>query len=232
MEKLAEIMKKEGFALSAEQESRLREYSKLLILYNTRFNLTAITDEEEIIYKHYIDSLAGLDFIKSGDKIIDIGSGAGFPSLPLKIFLPDTEFVLLDSLNKRIGFLNAVIKELELSRISAIHSRIEDAASSREHREKYDCVLARAVAPLNTLVEYALPFLKVGGRLIAYKGDKVQEELDCAKNALSKLRGKVNEIRAYKLMGAFARHLVIVEKTAQTAEIYPRGQNKPKKLPL
>lgn len=232
MERLAEIMKKEGFVLSPRQESRMKKHAELLLFYNTQFNLTAITDEEEIIYKHYIDSLAGLDFIKNGDKIIDIGSGAGFPSLPLKIFLPDTEFVLLDSLNKRVGFLKTAIEALELSGISAIHSRIEDAANTTEHREKYDCVLARAVAPLNTLVEYALPFLKIGGRLIAYKGDKVQEELDGAKNALSKLRGKVSETREYKLMDTFTRHLVIVEKTAQTPEIYPRGQNKPKKLPL
>lgn len=232
MERLAEIMKIEGFDISPKQENLLQEFTKLLLFYNTQFNLTAITDEEEIIHKHFIDSLAGLDYIQKGDKIIDIGSGAGFPSLPLKIFLLNNEFVLLDSLNKRVGFLNETIKALKLSEISAIHSRIEDAAQAKEHREKYDCVLARAVAPLNTLVEYALPFLKVGGRLIAYKGDKVQEELDGAKNALTKLRGRVIENREYKLMGTYTRHLVIVEKTAQTPEIYPRGQNKPKKSPL
>jgi 16S rRNA (guanine527-N7)-methyltransferase len=232
MQQLVEIMQKEGFSLSQEQADKLRQYTELLLSYNQKFNLTAITDETEIIHKHFIDSLSAKEIITDNHKVIDIGSGAGFPSIPLKIFLPKTEFVLLDSLNKRVGFLNTVIEELRLTKIVAIHGRIEEAARKSNHREKYDFVVARAVAPMNTLVEYALPFLKIGGQLIAYKGDNVQEEIAKAKNALSKLRGKVTETREYRLMNCFTRSLVVVEKTAKTAEIYPRGQNKPKKLPL
>lgn len=232
MQTIDEILREQGFCPNAKQLEQLGEYSRLLLFYNEQFNLTAITDETEIIYKHYVDSLAGMELVRLGDRIMDIGSGAGFPSLPLKIFLPETEFVLLDSLNKRIGFLNEVVRQLELTGVIAFHSRIEEAAARVEHRERYDCVVARAVAPLRTLVEYALPFLKIGGRLIAYKGDKVEEELDEAKNALSKLRGKVTQIKKYTLMNTYSRHIIIVEKTAKTPAVYPRGQNKPKKAPL
>lgn len=229
---LKEKITAKGYLLNDIQLDNLQRFSELLIEYNQKFNLTAITDYEGIISKHFVDSLQGAEFLKNANQIIDIGSGAGFPSIPLKVFFPEKSFMLLDSLNKRIGFLNTVIEELKLNKIETQHIRIEDAGQSQKYRQTSDVVVARAVAPLNTLVEYALPFLKIGGRLIAYKGEKIYDEIEQAKNAMKKLFCEIKEIKEYKLDDGYSRFILVVEKTKATPNIYPRGNNKPKKQPL
>lgn len=221
-----------GISLDEKQARQFVIYSELLLECNAKFNLTAITDEAEIIHKHFIDSLSAAEFLSGARRVIDIGSGAGLPAIPLKIMDPRTEYVLLDSSKKRVGFLNDTIYKLGLGGAAALHARAEYAAHMACHREKYDCVLARALAPMNTLAEYALPFLKVGGRLIAYKGDKAREELALAENALRKLNGKVETVKEYLLMDTYQRRIAVIRKTAPNERIYPRTQNKPKKSPL
>lgn len=229
--RITELFEKAGIIISAEQKEKLARFTDLLLSYNEKFNLTAITDIDEIIEKHYLDSLTALPYINENECVIDVGSGAGFPSIPLKLFLPNNEFILLDSLNKRIGFLNTAIVELALKCITSEHIRIEEAGIGK-YREKADCVVARAVAPLNTLIEYSLPLLKVGGRLIAYKSEKTDEEIAQANNALKTLYGKITEIKKFVLLNKYNRQLIIIEKMKATPNGYPRQQNKPKKQPL
>ncbi|MBO5304114.1 MAG: 16S rRNA (guanine(527)-N(7))-methyltransferase RsmG [Clostridia bacterium] len=221
---------KEGLTITEKQQAQLVAFRELLLEYNQKFNLTSITDEEEITIKHFVDSVMGYKHLPKIGKVIDVGSGAGFPAIPLIITGDGTlEFTLLDSLNKRVNFLNEVISRLALPNATAIHSRIEDQA--KNYRESYDCVIARAVAPLNVLCEYALPLLKVGGTLVAYKGD-AEEEIINAKKALSILGGKVKMVDEYILNGEYKRSFVIVEKVKPTPIKYPRGQNKPRNSPL
>lgn len=228
---LESILQERGFQVEEAQLSSLIRYAELLLEYNQKFNLTAITEEKEIITKHFIDSMQSSQQIKDAQIITDIGSGAGFPSIPLKILYPEKEFVLLDSLNKRIGFLNVVIEQLQLTKIQTKHIRIEEAGQSAVYREKSDIVLARAVASLNTLIEYAVPLLKTGGRLIAYKGEKIYDEIEQAKRAMEKLRCQTTEISEYDIEGR-SRFLITIEKKQQTPSIYPRQNNKPKRNPL
>lgn len=229
---MKEILERNGIYLSEEAVKKLNDFRRILLEYNEKFNLTAITDEEEIAVKHFADSIKGLKFLPEKGKIIDVGSGAGFPSVPLIIASEndEREFVLLDSLKKRVDYLNGVINELNLPRAIAVHERAED--EGRKNRGIYDCVVARAVAPLNVLVEYALPLLKVGGTLIAYKGQQTEEETANALNALKILRGRIKSVEKYVLDGEYSRSFVIVEKTGETPIKYPRGQNKPRILPL
>ena len=174
----------------------------------------------------------GKKYIKEAKRIIDIGSGAGFPSLPLKILYPEKEFLLLDSLNKRIGFLNEVICQLNIKNIETLHARIEDTGREKKYREKFDVVLARAVAKLPTLVEYAMPLLKIGGKLVAYKSKNIEEEIECAENAIKKLFCKIVEKEKVVLSGTYERTFIVVEKLKETPKIYPRKGNKPNKEPL
>ena len=214
------------------QSEKMTAFCRMLLSYNERFNLTAITDEDEIAVKHIADSIKGLPYLPEKGRIVDIGSGAGFPSIPLIIAGDGREwrFLLLDSLQKRVGFLNDVIRELDLKNVSAIHARAED--ESKKERESFDCAIARAVAPLNILAEYALPLLKVGGTLVAYKGTNPEEERLLAENALKVLGGEIEKIEKYKLDGTFERSFIIVKKVKKTPLKYPRGQNKPRILPL
>lgn len=229
---LTEKLLQAGFKLSDEQLSKLQEFALLLAEHNKNLNLTAITEDEEIINKHFIDSLQAASHIEKSQKIVDIGSGAGFPSIPLKIMYPQKRFLLLDALRKRINFLNIAINQLNLENIEATHIRIEEAGRQEEYRAKHDVVLARAVAELNTLIEYSAPLLKTGGKLIAYKGEKAGEEIENAKNALKELKCQISEVKEYKIDGLKARYLVIIEKMGFTPEIYPRSGNKPRKKPL
>ena len=171
------------------------EYMQILIEWNKKINLTAITDEKEIILKHFIDSLAISKYCTDG-KIIDVGTGAGFPGIPLKIWNNNLEITLLDSLNKRIMFLEKVIEQLELNNIYTIHGRAEEMATKEQYREKYDFAVSRAVAPMNVLLEYMLPFVKVGGKCICMKGNNI-EELEKCKNALEILGGKIVKIEEF-----------------------------------
>ena len=192
------------------------------------------SEKEEIEEKHFVDSVSAVlsERLHNNCTLIDIGAGAGFPSLPIKIVRKDIDVTMLDSLNKRINFLNSAINELHLEKIRAIHMRAEDGGRKAELREKFDVAVARAVADLSVLAEYALPFVKKGGYFIAMKGPSVDEELDKAKNAIKLLGGKTREVKKIKLPSGIEHSLVIIEKTDSTPSKYPRKAGKPVKEPL
>lgn len=203
------------------------KYREMLVEWNNKFNLTSITDKAEVELKHFIDSLAGLSFINGS--VLDVGSGAGFPSLPLAIIRQDCKFTLADATGKKITFLNEVIQELELTNARTIHIRAEDLPKD----EYYDCVVARAVAPLNVLAEYCIPFLKIGGEFIAYKAYDIDEELNASKTAIHILGAKTDKVVEVPLFESeIIRKLVIIKKISKTKPIYPRSGNKPKLAPL
>ena len=203
-------------------------YSDYLIEVNSHTNLTSITDPEEIKIKHFEDSLSVLPYIKEGNKVLDIGAGAGFPGIPLRIE-KNFDLTLVDSVNKKVNFMNEVIDKLDLSNARAIHTRAEDFA--KENRESFDVVVSRAVANMSTLSELCLPFLKVGGIFIALKGPRADEELEAAQNAIKILGGQVKEIERFKIDDN-DRVNIIVEKIHPTKKKYPRGKNQAKKNPL
>lgn len=203
-------------------------YMDYLLEVNSHTNLTSITDPEEIKVKHFDDSLSVLDYIKEGDKVLDIGSGAGFPGIPLRIE-KDFDLTLVDSVNKKVKFMNETIEKLGLDNTRAIHTRAEDFA--KENRESYDVVVSRAVANMSTLSEYCIPFLKPGGIFIAMKGPKADEELEQAQNAIKVLGGRVKESHSFDLDGN-ERVNIVVEKIHPTKKKYPRNKNLPKKNPL
>ena len=180
-----------NIVLSGTQKEQFYNYMNLLIEWNKKINLTAIIEPEEIILKHFIDSLTVNKFIENESNIIDIGTGAGFPGIPLKIIKPEIEIELIDSLNKRINFLNEVISNLSLKNIKAIHARVEEFAKNKKNRERYDIVTSRAVANLNVLVEYMLPLVKLRGKCICMKGPNIQEEIEKSKNAIKILGGEI-----------------------------------------
>lgn len=214
---------------SPEYVDKLGIFESVLSEYNEKFNLTAITDEREIEIKHFIDSLHGSEFV--ADTNLDIGSGAGFPGIPLAIVKPDKKFTLVDSLKKRVDFLSTVIEKCGLDNVRVFHKRAEEL----DKKQKYGCVTARAVAPLNILCEYCLPFAEVGGIMLAYKGKKADEETEQAEKAIELLGGKV-ERKVYYKLGVFGeeseRALIIIRKVKETPEKYPRGGNKPRLKPL
>lgn len=211
-----------------EKNKAYQVYMDYLLEVNSHTNLTAITDPEEIKTKHFKDSLTVLDYIKEGDRVLDIGAGAGFPGIPLRLE-KNFDLTLVDSVNKKVKFMNEVIEKLDLDKARAIHVRAEDFA--KDERESFDVVVSRAVANMRTLSEYCLPFLKVGGKFIALKGPKGEEELEEAKNALEILGGKVIKIDEIDLDGN-KRVNIIVEKIRKSKNKYPRGKNLPKKDPL
>ena len=228
-------LEKIGITLNEQQKQQFDKYYEMLVEWNKVMNLTAITEKNEVIDKHFADSLA---LIKSGvsltgQKILDIGTGAGFPGIPLKIAFPELEIVLLDSLNKRIKFLNEVIEALGLEKITAIHGRAEDFAKQKEYREQFDYVVSRAVANLTVLSEYCLPYVKTGGTFISYKSGTVQEEAEEAEKAINILGGQVKDITYFKLPDSeIDRSLVIINKKKSTPGKYPRKAGTPLKEPL
>lgn len=207
---------------------KFKIYEQMLIETNKKFNLTSIDVPKEIRIKHFEDSLTIKSYINKGMKVLDIGSGAGFPGIPLRIE-KDFDLTLIDSVNKKVNFMNEVIEELKLEKAKAIHVRAEDYA--KDHREEFDMVISRAVANLSTLSEYALPFLKVGGIFIAMKGPKAEEEYDDAQNALKILGGELINIDTIDLYGN-TRKNILIKKVRSTKKKYPRGKNQPKKNPL
>lgn len=215
--------------LSEIQVEKLEKLMKLVLEKNKQFNLTAIKEEKDFVVKHIIDSLQAKHIISDNSKVLDIGSGAGFPALVLKIANPSLEFILIDSVGKKVNFLNFAIKELELEKIHALHTRIEDYA--KENIEKFDFVTSRAVAHLSTLCEYSLPFLKIGGKMIAYKGPSADEEVRICKNCLKILGGKVQNIIKLKVEDN-TRNLLEISKIYSSKKGYPRGQNKPRLNPI
>ena len=226
-EKLKEISKQINIDLNENQLDKFKKYMNLLLEWNEKINLTAITEESEIITKHFIDSLTISKYIKDTDRIIDIGTGAGFPGVPLKIEKENNEIVLMDSLNKRIKYLEDIIEKLQLKRITAVHGRAEDFGIKEEYREKFDIATARAVANLPVLLEYCLPFVKVGGYFLCMKGPDVEEELNAARKALEVLGGKIEKI---EIPFDDIRHsIIVIKKVASTPKKYPRNAGKIKK---
>ena len=232
-EKMNENLKQLNIELSDIQLEQFYKYRNILIEWNKFMNLTGITEPEEVITKHFIDSLTVLDKIKKDASIIDVGTGAGFPGIPIKIAFPDTKIVLLDSLNKRIKFLNEVIEKLELQNIETIHGRAEELGRNKNHREKYDIAIARAVAPLNILIEYLMPFAKVKGKCLCMKGSSSEEEIKNSKNAVKILGGELIKTEDFYIPNTdIKRRIVQINKIKETNNKYPRKAGTPSKEPL
>ncbi len=222
-----------GYNLQEEQLEQFFTYKELLIEWNKKMNLTAIEQEEDIITKHFIDSLSIASYIPDTAKVIDIGTGAGFPGIPLKILKKDLSITLLDSLNKRITFLEEVIRNLSLENIQAVHARAEELAHKEEYREQYDIAVSRAVAPMHTLLEYMLPYVKIGGKCICMKGPNLQEESKDLQNCLETLGGKIEKIEEIVLPETeIKRNIMLIKKENKTPKKYPRNPGMPSKKPL
>jgi 16S rRNA (guanine527-N7)-methyltransferase len=228
-------IEKLNIKLNEDQMNSFILYKELLKEWNEKINLTSITDDIEIDIKHFLDSLtpAVTNMFDGNKKIIDVGTGGGFPGLPLKIYNKELDVTLLDSLNKRIIFLNEVIKSLELKRIDAVHGRAEELGRKEEYREQYDICISRAVASLDTLSEYCMPFVKKGGYFISMKGPDVDEEIIQSEKGIKILGGKVVDKKIFTLPESDINHsLIIIEKIKETPTKYPRAGGKPKKDPL
>ena len=224
-----------GVTLSEKQIQQFLTYYEMLVEWNEVMNLTAITEYEEVMKKHFVDSLSLIQTFDVNKKVsvIDVGTGAGFPGLALKIAYPNMKVTLLDSLNKRINFLNAVIEKLGLTDVETVHGRAEDFAKPGKLREKYDLCVSRAVANLTTLSEYCLPFVKVGGEFISYKSEKITEEMENAKKAISLLGGKFDRSKDFNLPDSdIYRNLVVIKKVKETPKKFPRKAGLPSKEPL
>lgn len=221
-----------GIQLNSTQIEQFSLYADLLIEWNEKVNLTSITDPQEIVIKHFIDSLTLGQFVQ-GHRLADIGTGAGFPGIPLKILQPEIQLFLVDSLAKRLDFLEVVIEQLGLREVKTVHSRAEDFGINPQYRESFDRVTSRAVARLPVLLEYAVPLLKRHGLFLAAKGSQVDDEVNESGKALKVLGAKVNRIARFTL-GTEAEHraIVIIEKIAQTPKTYPRKAGTPAKQPL
>ena len=230
---LDKLFARAKLSVNDEQYQRLDNYAQMLIEWNKKVNLTALISPEDISQKHFLDSILPFSLfdIKKGAKLIDVGTGAGFPACPLKIFRDDIQITLLDSLNKRIKFLEALSSKLDLN-AECIHGRAEEIAHKECYRELYDIATARAVAFLPVLCEYCLPFVKVGGYFIALKGKNSEEEISASQNAVKILGGKIDKIIDYSLPNGDKRALIAIKKISQTASKYPRNKSQMTKKPL
>lgn len=232
---LADSARELGWTLTANQIEAFDLYYRELVDWNTRINLTTIVERDQVNVKHFLDSLSIAPILRSLPstiRLIDIGTGAGFPGIPLKIALPDLRLTLVETTGKKVEFLKDVIAQLQLRDAMAIQARAEDLAHTLDHREQYDVAVARAVANLATLVEYALPFVRAGGLFIAQKGVDVTDEIKQASRALKELGGRVRKITPVQLPGLEQRHLVIIDKVGATPDKYPRRAGIPARKPL
>ena len=231
---LKKSLEKIGIEITDEQKEQFDIYHKLLEEWNKVMNLTGITEYEEVVEKHYVDSLSIVKVMNMNhvDTVIDVGTGAGFPGLPIAIS-SKAEVTLLDSLNKRVNFLNSISTELGLKNVNTVHGRAEEMGVNQKYREKYDIAVSRAVAPMNVLVEYLLPFVKIGGICICMKGPKADEELKEAKRAIKLLGGEIIKQEKLKLDNEkMERNLIIIKKVSTTVKKYPRKPGMPAKQPL
>ncbi len=232
-EKLYNEAKSIGVDLGKAALERFKIYYDMLIDYNERMNLTAITEEDEVIVKHFVDSLCilGKVQVKEEAKVIDVGTGAGFPGIPLLIARPDLKLTLLDGLNKRLVFLKDVLERLNL-KAEIVHSRAEEGGNNPKYREKYDLITSRAVARQSVLCEYCLPYAKISGLFVAMKGPKALEELKESEKGISLLGGKIKDIIEYRLSDESSRSLIVTEKISKTPQKYPRHNSQIKNKPL
>ena len=229
------LLDQQNINLTDQQKTQFERYFELLVEWNQKINLTAITEKEEVYLKHFYDSIAPIlqGLIENQEiKLLDIGAGAGFPSLPMKILYPQLDVTIIDSLNKRINFLQLLAEELNLEGVHFYHGRAEDFAQEKKFRAQFDIVTARAVARMQVLSELTIPFLKVGGKLLALKASNAPEELTEAKNALNLLFSKVEDNISYTLPNGDPRYITIVEKKKETPNKYPRKAGLPNKRPL
>lgn len=215
------------------QIKKYYQYMDLLLEWNKKMNLTAITEPNDIILKHFIDSITIQKYIKENSKIIDVGTGAGFPGIPLSILREDLQITLMDSLNKRINFLNEVVIDNDIKNVETIHSRAEELARNENYREQYDVAVSRAVASLNVLLEYMLPFVKVGGYCICMKGSNIEEEVLNSKKILQIMNSKIEKIETFNLPESdYGRNIIIIKKLGKTPQKYPRKAGMPAKEPI
>ena len=221
------------YELFVKHSEKFANYRALMLEWNKKINLTAITSEKDIDVKHFIDSLTILKYLNNCKTLIDVGTGAGFPGIPIAIIKSDIKITLLDSLNKRINFLNEVISYLDLKNVNTIHGRAEEFGRNKLYREKYDVAVSRAVANMTTLSEYLLPFVKVGGICICMKGSNINEELENAKFAINELGGKIEKVDNFYLPNTdIERNIVIIRKIKETSNKFPRKAGTPSKEPL
>lgn len=230
-----QLLNEQGIELTDHQKDQFERYFELLVEWNEKINLTAITEKNEVYLKHFYDSIAPVlqGLIENQElKLLDIGAGAGFPSLPMKIICPQLDVTIIDSLNKRINFLKLLSEELELDKVHFYHGRAEDFAQDKTFRAQFDLVTARAVARMQVLSELTIPYLKVGGKLLALKASNAPEELDEAKNVLNLLFSKVQDNLSFALPNGDPRFITVVEKKKETPNKYPRKAGMPNKRPL
>lgn len=232
-EEMNKFGKEININFSVEQLDKFYKYMQLLIEWNEKMNLTAITEPEEIILKHFIDSLTILKDINDNSKVVDVGTGAGFPGIPLSIMKQDIKITLVDSLNKRLIFLKEVVEQLKVKNIEIIHARAEEFGQNKEYREKFDIATSRAVANLSTLSEYLIPLVKVNGKCICMKASEVEEEIEKAKKAINILGGTINKIEKFNLPKSdIGRTTIIINKEKNTPNRYPRKPGTPSKEPI
>lgn len=232
-EKMQEKSNDLGVRFFVEQLEQFFEYMKLLIEWNEKMNLTAITDPDEIILKHFIDSITILKEIKDNSKLVDVGTGAGFPGIPLSIMNPTLKITLVDSLNKRLIFLQEVVNELKLKNIEIIHARAEELGQNKEYREKFDVATSRAVANLSTLSEYLIPLVKINGKVISMKAGEAEKEINEARNAIKVLGGTIEKKEEFNLPQTdIGRTIIVIKKEESTSKKYPRKSGIPSKDPI
>lgn len=233
MEQFKEKLEKKCPELTQLQKEQFEIYKNLLLEWNEKINLTAITEEDDIILKHFVDSMTIIKYIDNNSKIVDVGTGAGFPGIPVKIANSNIDVTLVDSLNKRLIFLEDVISKLNLKQIKTVHSRAEEFGQNKMYREKFDIATSRAVANLSVLVEYLLPLVKVGGRCICMKGSDVEGELENSKEAIKTLGGQIEKVEEFTLPDSdIKRSIIIIRKIKETSKKYPRKPGVPSKNPL
>lgn len=235
LKKFEAVLEKWNVILSEKQKEQFLTYYEMLVEKNKVMNLTAITEFDEVLEKHFLDSLSlcQIEDLSVSNTVLDLGTGAGFPGIPLKIAFPELEITLADSLNKRILFLDEVIEKLELKKISTIHARAEELAKNKDYREQFDFCVSRAVANLSTLCEYCLPFVKISGKFISYKSGEIEEEVAQAKHAVFLLGGEVEQIKKFEIPDTdLHRSFVVINKKKNTSKVYPRKAGTPSKSPL